>query len=102
MTVVFHYIWFAVFLFLICYSIYNMAKVIVLSIKIHKEKKELRELQQKIDAAWIDNAFIDCVELALDWNLYIPEEDLKKYYELIKRRNEQNEMQSKTEIPKSK
>lgn len=30
-------------------------------------------------------AFIGGIELAMDWNLPIPEEDLKRFYELINR-----------------
>lgn len=39
-------------------------------------------------------AIIDGVEPALDWNLPVPEEDLKKYEEPIKRREEKNEQNS--------
>ncbi|MBO5828776.1 MAG: hypothetical protein J6R59_10065 [Paludibacteraceae bacterium] len=33
-----------------------------------------------------EQAFIDGVEFAMDWNLPIPEEDYKKYYELTNKR----------------
>lgn len=39
----------------------------------------------------IKDAFINCVELALDWNLPIESEKLKLYYELIKERSANNE-----------
>lgn len=32
-------------------------------------------------------AFIQGTELAIDWNLPIPEEDYEKYYKLIERDN---------------
>ena len=37
-----------------------------------------------------EQAFIDGTELALDWNLSIPEEDYKKYIELTNRRGDKN------------
>ena len=33
-----------------------------------------------------EQAFIDGLELAMDWNLPIPEEDYEKYCELINKR----------------
>ena len=41
-----------------------------------------------------DLAIIQGVELAMDWNLPVPEEQIKKYYDLIERRSDQIEMQS--------
>lgn len=38
-----------------------------------------------------DKSFIDVIELALDFNLYIPEEYLQKYYNLIESEVKQDE-----------
>lgn len=43
----FVYIWLAILTILLCYVIYNLIQIVILSIQIRKDEKELRKLIQE-------------------------------------------------------
>lgn len=45
---IFFYIGLAVLIFLCCYVIYNLIKILILSIQIYRDEKELRKLYKEL------------------------------------------------------
>lgn len=42
------YIWLAILILLCCYVIYNLIRIVILSIQIHRDEKELRKLYKEL------------------------------------------------------
>jgi cell division protein FtsB len=47
-TEIFFYIWLAVLIFLCCCVIYNLIRILILSIQIHRDEKELKKLYKEL------------------------------------------------------
>ena len=45
---IFFYIWLAILILLCCYVIYNLIKIVILSIQIYRDKKELKKLHKEL------------------------------------------------------
>ena len=45
---IFFYIWLAILILLCCYVIYNLIRIVILSIQIHRDEKELRKLYKEL------------------------------------------------------
>ena len=45
---IFFYIWLATLILLCCYVIYNLIRIVILSIQIHRDEKELRKLYKEL------------------------------------------------------
>ena len=45
---IFFYIWLAIIIFLLCNVIYNLIKLLIVSIQIHRDEKELKKLYKEL------------------------------------------------------